>query len=440
MQQVFERLSNHAAPIGVVGLGYVGLPLACLLAKKFKVIGFDIKATRVEELRSGIDRTGEVEDKAVLLNPNLSYSADPKSLSECPFIIVAVPTPVDTFKVPDLKPVIASSATLGSVIKKGTVVVFESTVYPGVTEGICAQQISHPRGLKAGVDFFLGYSPERVNPGDKQHTIEKIIKVVSGSTPEVTDLIASVYGSVITAGVHRASNIRTAEAAKVIENIQRDLNIALINELSMLFDRIGLDTLDVLAAAGTKWNFLGFRPGLVGGHCIGVDPYYLTHLAEGVGFHTQVISAGRRINDGMGPFVAQKCINMLLKSDAAPLSSRPRVAILGVTFKENVPDVRNTKVVDVADSLESFRVETFLMDPVADAEDFHDEYKRKLVTWNQIPQCDAVILAVKHDVVMKEFPLERIAEKLRGAKLVLDLKGAYDRTRAAELGLRLWRM
>jgi UDP-N-acetyl-D-galactosamine dehydrogenase len=440
MERVFARLSDHAAPVGVVGLGYVGLPLACLLAKKFKVVGFDIKAKRVEELTNGHDRTGEVEDKAVLLNPNLAYTADPQRLGECPLIIIAVPTPVDGFKVPDLGPVISASKTVGSVVAKGSTIVFESTVYPGVTDGVCAETIAKQRGLVPGVDFHLGYSPERVNPGDKRHTIDKITKVVSGSTPEVTELLAKVYGSVITAGVFRAASIRTAEAAKVIENIQRDLNIALVNELSMLFDRIGLDTLDVLEASGTKWNFLPFRPGLVGGPCIGVDPYYLTHLAEGVGFHTQVISAGRRINDGMGPFVAQKCVSMLLSSKTPAHGGRPRVAILGVTFKENLPDVRNTKVVDVADALAGFGVDSYLMDPVADADDFHEEYRRELVQWDQIPPCDAIVLAVKHDIILKEFPLERLAEKLRGAKLVLDLKGALDRQRAVELGLKLWRM
>jgi UDP-N-acetyl-D-glucosamine/UDP-N-acetyl-D-galactosamine dehydrogenase len=439
-KQLLANLRSQSNPIGVVGLGYVGLPLACLLAEKFKVVGFDIKQTRIDELKSGHDRTGEVEEKAKLLNPNLTFTADKSMLGKCQLMIVAVPTPVDDFRVPDLSPLVAASKTVGSVMQKGTIVVYESTVYPGVTEKVCGKHLAETSGLKMGVDFFLGYSPERVNPGDKEHTIDKIRKVVAGATPEITEMLASVYGSVITAGTYSAANIQTAEAAKVIENTQRDLNIALVNELSMLFDKIGLDTLDVLAASGTKWNFLPFKPGLVGGHCIGVDPYYLTYMADGLGFHTQVISAGRRINDGMGNFVAQKCLSMILGSKGGSPGQKPRVGIMGVTFKENVPDVRNTKVISVAEALESFGAETFMVDPVADAEEFEHEYKRKLVTWEALPQCDALIFAVKHDAFMREFPLDRLMGKLSSGKLLLDLKGAFDRKEAARMGVQIWRM
>jgi UDP-N-acetyl-D-galactosamine dehydrogenase len=438
-KSISSQLKSKDAAIGVIGLGYVGLPLACLLATKFRVIGFDIKGKRIEELQQGFDRTGEVVEKSKLRQSSLSFTADKLKLMECPLIIVAVPTPVDRFNVPDLGPIIAASKTVGQVIQKDAVVVFESTVYPGVTERVCAQHISEQSGLAVGIDYFLGYSPERVNPGDKEHTIDKIRKVISGSTEEVVDLLAEIYGSVITAGIYRATSIMTAEAAKVIENTQRDLNIALINELSLLFDKIGLDTHDVLAAAGTKWNFLPFQPGLVGGHCIGVDPYYLTHMAEGLGFHTQVISAGRRINDGMPMHLAQKCMSMILGSET-PLAGRPRVGILGVTFKENIPDIRNTKVVNLAEALRSFGAEVFLHDPVASAEEFEDEYQNPLISWNQLPVCDALILAVKHEAFVKEFPIERLIEKLSPNKIVLDLKGALDRSRAKEVGLNIWRM
>jgi UDP-N-acetyl-D-galactosamine dehydrogenase len=435
----FKNLADQSNPIAVVGLGYVGLPLATLLATKFKVIGFDVKKARVDELSLGIDRTGEVTDSSALKNPNLTFTTDARLIAASPLVIVAVPTPVDEFKVPDLGAVIAASETVGANLRKGATVVFESTVYPGVTEKICGPKIALKSGLVRGKDFFLGYSPERVNPGDKKHTIDKIIKVVAGENSEISNLIASVYGAVISAGIYRAPNIMTAEAAKVIENTQRDLNIALINELSMLFEKIGLDTTDVLEASGTKWNFLPFRPGLVGGHCIGVDPYYLTHLAESVGIHPQVIQAGRRINDGMAQFVAQKCMSLMLGGTAA-VSGRPKVGILGVTFKENVPDVRNTKVVDLAASLEAFGAQTWLIDPVADVEDFEHEYRRKLSSFDDLPQCDAIVLAVNHSVFSTEYPLERLVTKLSSNRVVLDLKATVDRKMAAGLGVKIWRM
>lgn len=438
MQHVLKSLKAQESSIGVVGLGYVGLPLASILADKYKVIGFDINAKRVQELRDGIDRTREVEDKKKLLNPNLTYTTDAKMLKQCSVVIVAVPTPVDEFKKPDLTPVLSASRTVGANMVPGTIVVFESTVYPGVTEGVCKNALEAASGMKYGKDFYLGYSPERVNPGDKDHTIDKIVKVVSGCTPEVLDVLAEIYGSVITAGVHRAPNIATAEAAKVIENTQRDINIALMNELSQIFEKIGLDTLDVLAASATKWNFMGFKPGLVGGHCIGVDPYYLTHLAESIGIHPQVILAGRRINDNTGRFVAQKTLKMLADGQ---YSFPPTIGILGVTFKENVPDLRNTKVIDVVQELEQYGAKVHMFDPIADGEEFHEEYGRSLTAWDKIPQCDALILGVAHQVFKDEFPMKRLLEKLNPkTKLIVDIKGMLSRAEAEKAGVKVWRL
>jgi len=439
IKQIEQKLKKKEAPIGVVGLGYVGLPLACLFAQKYLVTGFDINQTRIDELNDGFDRTREVEDRGALLNKNISYTTDLNQLSKCPLIIVAAPTPIDNFRKPDLNPLESASKTIGTVLRQGTIVVFESTVYPGVTEDVCGKILSKESGLKLGSDFWLGYSPERVNPGDKEHTIDKIIKVVSGSNDEVTELLDSVYGSVITAGIHRAPCIKAAEAAKVIENTQRDLNIALINELSKLFDRIGIDTLDVLEAAGTKWNFLKFKPGLVGGHCIGVDPYYLTYLAEGIGFNPQTILAGRRINDSMGKFIGDKALSLILNS-GQEIKGKVKVAILGATFKENIPDVRNTKVVTIAEHLESYGVEVYIFDPVADAKEFKAEYDRSLVSWEEIPVCNALVLAVQHELFTKEFPLSRLISKLNGKKIILDVKGSLSRQKTAELDITLWRL
>jgi UDP-N-acetyl-D-galactosamine dehydrogenase len=327
-------------------------------------------------------------------------------------------------------------------MQKGSVVVFESTVYPGCTENDCRQVLEQASGYKHLTDFFLGYSPERVNPGDKEHTIDKIVKVVAGSTPEVCALLQNVYGSVISAGTHPAVTIATAEAAKVIENTQRDLNIALINELAMIFEKVGLDTNEVLEAAGTKWNFLKFKPGLVGGHCIGVDPYYLTHMAEGVGIHPQVILAGRRINDNMGKFVADKIVRMILTTgNGEKHTGTINVAILGVTFKENVPDLRNTKVIDVIESLEAFGISVYAIDPVADSHEYEEEYGRKLSQWEDIPQCDAIVAAVKHDVFMEEYRLADLVKKMNPKRKILaDLKGGYDREEAERIGVSLWRL
>ena len=439
MQSLLASIHAKKSPIAVVGLGYVGLPLAALLARKFRVIGFDISVPRIEELSRGFDHNREVENQGELVNPNIKFTADAGDLSLCQLIIVAVPTPVDEFKKPDLSPLISAARTVGKAMKPGAVVVFESTVYPGLTESVCRSELEEASGLKYGSEFFLGYSPERVNPGDRTHSIDRIVKVVAGSTPEVGRLLVEVYGTVVTAGIHYAPSIAVAEAAKVIENTQRDINIALINELAMLFEKIGIDTQDVLAASRTKWNFLDFRPGLVGGHCIGVDPYYLTHLAEGVGIHPQVIIAGRHINDGMGKFVAQKTMSMLLSAQSYPLK-RPRIAIFGATFKENVPDIRNTKVIDVVVSLESFGAEVLIVDPVADAMEFEREFGRQLVSWEKIDQCDAAILAVTHRLFLEELSINWLAERLRKPKIVVDIKGILNREHAKEAGLSLWRL
>jgi UDP-N-acetyl-D-galactosamine dehydrogenase len=383
--------------IGVIGLGYVGLPLAVYLSRYFPVVGFDIDAGRVEELSRGVDRTHEVTDEEFAAVKELSYTADIEDLRGCNFYIVTVPTPVDQAKRPDLSALVSSSRAVGKVLSAGDVVVYESTVFPGATEEVCVPELEKVSGLKFNQDFFAGYSPERINPGDLAHRVPDIIKVTSGSTPEVGDLVDAVYATVITAGTHRASSIRVAEAAKVIENIQRDVNIALINELAMLFKQMGLETLEVLEAAGTKWNFQAFRPGLVGGHCIGVDPYYLTYKAEQIGFHPQMILAGRRINDGMAAFVANDIIKAMLKRKQSVDGAR--VLVMGFTFKENVPDTRNTKVVDLVHSLRDFVGELVIYDPMADIDLAKHEYGIEIT--NELPAApfNAVILAVKHDPI-----------------------------------------
>lgn len=439
METLFARIAAKESAIAIVGLGYVGLPLACLLADRYRVVGFDINDVRVRELRNGEDRTGEVDDRGKLMQPDLTFSSDPSAISDASVIIVAVPTPVDEFNVPDLRPVIAASQTVGRHMKRGAIVVFESTVYPGLTETICARHLAAASGLVLNESFFLGYSPERVVPGDKERTIDKITKIVSGSTPEVLEVLARLYGSVVRAGVHKAATIKVAEAAKVVENTQRDLNIALVNELSLLFDKLGIDTLDVLAAAGTKWNFLPFRPGLVGGHCIGVDPYYLTHLADSIGFHTQVISSGRRINDTMGAAVAQKAVCLILNANEPP-RGRLNIAVMGITFKENVPDIRNSKVNSLVVALESYGANVHVFDPLAHSAEVEEEYNRKLVRWEEIPECDAVVLAVTHKIFQDQYPLSRILEKCNTNKIVLDLKGSISRGVAGEHGVTLWRL
>ncbi len=387
-------LNLSEVKIGVIGLGYVGLPLAVEFGKKFPTLGFDISAARIEELKQFKDHTLEVDSEELRSAHLLSYSSDKTELKACNFFIVTVPTPIDEHHRPDLIPLIKASETLGAVVKPGDVVVYEPTVYPGATEEDCIPVIERVSGLKFNQDFFAGYSPERINPGDKQHRLVNIRKVTSGSTTEIADFVDQVYGSIITAGTYKASSIKVAEAAKVIENTQRDLNIALINELAVIFNRLGIDTEEVLLAAGTKWNFLPFRPGLVGGHCIGVDPYYLTHKAQAVGYHPEVILAGRRINDNMGRYVVSQLIKQMIKQQVAV--SGARVLVLGLTFKENCPDIRNTKVIDIINELSEYGIVPDVFDPWVDAEEAQHEYGITPVQQVTKGDYDAVILAVAH--------------------------------------------
>lgn len=434
----FEELEARKRPLAVVGLGYVGLPLAVALSRHMDVIGFDINAARVAELASGHDRTREVDD-AALAAAHVRYTSDPAALAEAAVIIVAVPTPIDQHRSPDLTPVVGASTTVGKHMSRGCVVVYESTVYPGLTEEVCVPILERESGLKLGSGFTVGYSPERINPGDKVHTLATITKIVSGSDPATAELLAQIYGSVVTAGVHRASSIKVAEAAKVIENTQRDLNIALMNELAIIFDRMGIDTLEVLEAAGSKWNFLPFRPGLVGGHCIGVDPYYLTFKAEALGFHPEVILAGRRINDNMGKYVAESTVKQLIRRGAKVNGAR--VGILGFTFKENVPDLRNTRVVDVIRELEDYGVTTLVTDAEADPEEALREYGQRLVPLEELRDLDAIVLAVPHKAYAAMSPQDlrtRLADPDRG--VVLDVKSLYDPAAMREAGLAYWRL
>jgi UDP-N-acetyl-D-galactosamine dehydrogenase len=381
-------------PIAVIGLGYVGLPLAVEFGKRYPVTGFDIKSERIAELQAGRDSTLEVPPEELAAATQLRFTSDPAALRNCCVFIVTVPTPVDGVNRPDFTPLIHASQTVGAALKRGDVVIYESAVYPGATEEICVPVLEQHSGLKFNTDFYCGYSPERINPGDKAHRLTAIKKVTSGSTPEAADAIDALYASIITGGTHKASSIRVAEAAKVIENTQRDLNIALMNELAVLFNRLGLDTADVLKAAGTKWNFLPFRPGLVGGHCIGVDPYYLTHKAQEVGYHPEVILAGRRINDGMGPYVANQVIKLMIGRGINPVGAR--VLVLGMTFKENCPDLRNTRVVDVVHTLRDYRAEVDIHDSLASAEEAQHEYGLTLLAQPQPGTYDAIVLAVAH--------------------------------------------
>jgi UDP-N-acetyl-D-glucosamine/UDP-N-acetyl-D-galactosamine dehydrogenase len=416
--------------IGIIGLGYVGLPLAVLFASRFPVTGFDISGKRIAELRQGIDRTLEVAQPA-LRSTSVHFTASADDLKSCNFYIVTVPTPIDAAKRPDLSLLKAACETIGAAISKGDVVVFESTVYPGATEEDCVPVIEQASGLVCNVDFFAGYSPERVNPGDKQHTVDKIVKVTAGSTPEAADLVDRVYASVITAGTYRAPSIRVAEAAKVIENTQRDVNIALVNEFSNLFHRLGIDTLSVLEAAATKWNFLPFRPGLVGGHCIGVDPYYLTHKAQEVGHHPEIILAGRRINDGMGEIVASRLLRLLMSRGLnAP---QARVLVLGFTFKENCPDIRNTRVIDVVRELSGYGIEVDVHDPWADPQEAEAEYGIKLQTDPQAGDYQGVILAVAHERFQAQGS-DAIRRFAAPGGVVFDVKGVFP---AAASDLRL---
>ena len=382
------------ARIAVVGLGYVGLPLAVEFGKTFPVVGFDINKTRVDELRSGRDRTLEVPDHELVETAHLTYTVDPQDMADCTVFIVTTPTPIDEHKRPDLGPVLSASRSIGSVLKAGDVVIYESTVYPGATEEDCVPVLEEVSELRFNEDFFVGYSPERINPGDKEHRLPTIMKVTSGSTQEAADFVDALYQRIITAGTHKAPSIKVAEAAKVIENTQRDVNIALINELAILFNRLGIDTEDVLVAAGTKWNFLPFRPGLVGGHCIGVDPYYLTHKAQQVGYHPEIILAGRRLNDSMGAYVASQLVKRMTK-EGIPVKGA-RVLIMGLTFKENTPDLRNTRVVDIIAELEEYGVTVDVHDPWVDASEALEHYSIELVETPEPGTYDAVVVAVAH--------------------------------------------
>jgi UDP-N-acetyl-D-glucosamine/UDP-N-acetyl-D-galactosamine dehydrogenase len=421
----------NGARIAVIGLGYVGLPLAVEFGKKFSVIGFDIKQDRIDELCEGRDATLEVDPEEFALSENLSFTCDIADLSDCNVFIVTVPTPIDQHKRPDLTPLIRASETVGKVLKRGDIVIYESTVYPGATEEDCVPVLEQVSGLKFNKDFFCGYSPERINPGDKQHRLTTIIKVTSGSTPEIADKVDELYASIITAGTYKAENIRVAEAAKVIENTQRDLNIALINELATIFNRMGIDTEAVLKAAGTKWNFLPFRPGLVGGHCIGVDPYYMTHKAESIGYHPQIILAGRRLNDGMGSYVAQQLIKAMMRKHIHVLGAR--VLVMGLTFKENCPDLRNTRVVDVIAELQGYGVEVDVHDPWADPTEAKHSYGIDLLARPQAGGYCGIVLAVAH-AQFQQLGAAVMRRYGREAHVLYDLKYMFS---AEESDLRL---
>ncbi len=434
---LYEELVAGSEKLSLIGLGYVGMPIAVAFAKKIKVIGFDLNAGKIELYKSGVDPTHEVGDEAISKTA-VEFTTDEARLREAKFHIVAVPTPVDDDHTPDLSPVESASAILGRNLTKGSVVVFESTVYPGVTEDVCVPILEKESGLKCGVDFKIGYSPERINPGDKVHRLETIKKIVSGMDDETLDCVAKVYELVVEVGVHRAESIKVAEAAKVIENSQRDINIAFMNELSIIFNKMGIDTKAVLEAAGTKWNFLKFYPGLVGGHCIGVDPYYLTYKAEMLGYHSQIILAGRRINDDMGKYCAENCVKNLIAADKAVKGAK--VAILGFTFKENCPDTRNTKIIDIVRELQEYGITPVIADPEADAAEAKRLYGVEFADMNTIRGMDAVILAVAH-AAFSNFAINEMDKFFgTGKKVLLDLKGLLNRKEYEAAGYRYWRL
>jgi UDP-N-acetyl-D-galactosamine dehydrogenase len=423
--------------LAVVGLGYVGLPLAVEFGKQRRTIGFDLSEDKVAAYRKHTDPTGEVSEAELKAASKLEVTTDPSALRDADFVVVAVPTPVDDAHSPDFRPLISASALVGKNLKRGSTIVFESTVYPGATEEVCIPIIERHSGKQWKKDFFVGYSPERINPGDKQRTLTKITKVVAGDTPETLARVAEVYGSVISAGVYKASSIKVAEAAKVIENTQRDLNIALVNELAIIFHQIGIDTLEVLEAAGTKWNFLPFRPGLVGGHCIGVDPYYLTYKAETIGYHPQVILSGRKINDGMGKYVAEQTIKrMILRGFSV---SKENVIVLGLTFKENCPDTRNSRVVDVIRELQSFGANVFVHDPVADSREAEREYGIRLTVWDDLPRAAAIVAAVAHSEFVQR-PLDDLVAKMAPNGVYVDVKSQADAAALGARGIEVWRL
>lgn len=437
---LYEKILNKEEKISLVGLGYVGMPIAVAFAKKVEVIGFDLNAKKIELYKSGIDPTNEVGDDAIK-NTTVEFTADENKLKEAKFHIVAVPTPVNDDHTPDLTPVEGASRIVGRNLTKGSIVVYESTVYPGVTEEVCVPILEKESGLKCGVDFKIGYSPERINPGDKVHRLETIVKIVSGMDDETLDTVAKVYELVVEAGVHRAANIKVAEAAKVIENSQRDINIAFMNELSIIFNKMGIDTKSVLEAAGTKWNFLKFYPGLVGGHCIGVDPYYLTYKAEQLGYHSQIILSGRRINDDMGKYVAESVVKNLIKADISIKNAN--VAILGFTFKENCPDTRNTKIIDIVTELKEYGITPVVADPIADADEAKMLYNMNFVPMETIKNCDAVILAVAHDAFtnLKQSDFDSMfANKDNTKRVLVDIKGLLNRKEYETAGYNYWRL
>ena len=437
MNGLYENLIDRREKLSLVGLGYVGIPIAVSFAKKIDVIGFDLNEKKIELYKNGIDPTQEVGDEAIR-NTTVEFTSDEAKLREAKFHIVAVPTPVNADHTPDLVPVESASRIVGRNLSKGSIVVYESTVYPGVTEDICVPILEKESGLVCGKDFKVGYSPERINPGDKVHRLETIVKVVSGMDEETLETVAKVYSLVALAGVHKAESIKVAEAAKVIENSQRDINIAFMNELSIIFHKLGIDTKAVLEAAGTKWNFLKFAPGLVGGHCIGVDPYYLTYKAEEIGYHSQVILSGRRINDSMGQYVTESLIKLMAKS-GVPISGA-KVAVLGLTFKENCPDTRNSRVVDIIHELREYGIEPVVCDDVADKGGAEREYGLELTAFERVKNCDAVILAVAHDEFKALSMSDYDALYKNETKILLDVKGILDRKTFESAGYKYWRL
>lgn len=434
---LYQKLVNKEEKLSLVGLGYVGMPIAVAFAKKIKVIGFDLNKNKIDVYKSGKDPTKEVGDEAIK-NTAVEFTSNEEDLKKAKFHIVAVPTPVNDDHTPDLKPVESASQILGRNLTKGSIVVFESTVYPGVTEDVCIPILEKESGLKCGIDFKIGYSPERINPGDKNHRLENIKKIVSGMDKETLEEVAKVYELVVEAGVHKAPSIKVAEAAKVIENSQRDINIAFMNELSIIFNKMNIDTKSVLEAAGTKWNFLNFRPGLVGGHCIGVDPYYLTYKAEMLGYHSQVILSGRRINDDMGKYVAENCVKHIISSGKRVKNAK--VVIFGFTFKENCPDTRNSKVFDIVKELREYEIEPVIYDPVADRIEAERLYGIKLADYNYLKSVDAVIFAVSHNEFLK-YSIDDINRLYcDGKKILIDVKGIFDRNEYESAGYTYWRL
>jgi len=430
-------MSSLKPTIAVIGLGYVGLPVAIEFGKKYPTIGYDLKIQSIEAYKKNVDPTGEMSETELKAATRIEYTTDPENISKADYIIVAVPTPIDDARQPDLRPLKSASETAGRYMKKGAVVIYESTVYPGMTEEVCVPILEKISGLTWQQDFNVGYSPERINPGDKAHTLTNIVKVVSGDTNQTLDRVADLYGSIIPAGVYRAPSIKTAEAAKVIENTQRDLNIALMNELAVIFDKLNIDTIDVLEVAGTKWNFLPFRPGLVGGHCIGVDPYYLTYKAETAGYHPEVILAGRRINDNMSQFIVAQMIKLMTRSGLNIKDAR--VGILGLTFKEDCADLRNSRVIDIIDELESYAICPIVHDPLADAKEAKNFFNINLSPMEEITDLDAVIIAVGHQLY-KSIPLDKLINRLNPNGCIVDIKSILDVSEVKKTGVNYWRL